>query len=275
MKMYVLKIILIIILVYLLMLMPNMNKERKEAMSSFEDVYIAHRGLFNNVDIPENSLIAFKRAVKHGYGIELDVQMTTDKKLVVFHDVNLFRMCGVDKKLTDCSYEELQKYSLVNTKHKIPLFEDVLKELDKDTPLIVEIKPEGPCIETCDLSVEMLKNYDLNYVMESFNPLVVYHLKKNYPDIIRGQLAYNMFKDKKNTANMFVKFVGTNLLANFLTKPDFVAYDVRNKNNLSFNIVSRLYKAECVAWTVKNQSMLEDCNGLYQQIIFDSFIPKK
>ena len=242
------------------MLMPNMNKERKEAMSSFEDVYIAHRGLFNNVDIPENSLIGFKKAIKNGYGIELDVQMTTDKKLVVFHDANLFRMCGVDKKLTDCTYEELQKYSLVNTKHKIPLFEDVLKELDKDTPLIVEIKPEGPCIETCDLSVEMLKNYDLNYVMESFNPLVVYHLKKNYPD---------------NTANMFVKFVGTNLLANFLTKPDFVAYDVRNKNNLSFNIVSRLYKSECVAWTVKNQSMLKDCDGLYQQIIFDSFIPKK
>ena len=164
---------------------------------------------------------------------------------------------------------------MVNTEHKIPLFEDVLKELDKDTPLIVEIKPEGPCIETCDLSVEMLKNYDLNYVMESFNPLVVYHLKKYHPEIIRGQLAYNMFKDKKNTANMFVKFAGTNLLANFLTKPDFVAYDIRNKNNLSFNIVSRLYKAECVAWTVKNQSMLEDCDGLYQQIIFDSFIPKK
>ena len=52
MKLYVLKIILIIILVYLLMLMPNMNKERKEAMASFEDVYIAHRGLFNNIDIP-------------------------------------------------------------------------------------------------------------------------------------------------------------------------------------------------------------------------------
>ena len=152
MRTYFLRIILIIILVYLLMLMPNMNKERKEAMSSFEDVYIAHRGLFNNVDIPENSLIAFKKAVKHGYGIELDVQMTTDKKLVVFHDVNLFRMCGVDKKLTDCSYEELQQYNLVNTKlddpaNKTQAVYGILSEDKQQVEVFASDLPENTILE--------------------------------------------------------------------------------------------------------------------------------
>lgn len=267
------KCLLIVFFIYLVMIMPNMDKKRKKKMASFEKVYIAHRGLFNNVDIPENSLVGFKKANEDGYGIELDVQMTTDNKLVVFHDANLNRMCGVDKKLTDCSYDELMKYNLKNTEHKIPLFEDVLKILDKNTPLIVEIKPEGPCIETCDKAIKMLKDYDLNYVMESFNPLVVYHLRKYYPDIIRGQLAYNMFNDKNSKTNFIIKFICTNLLGNFLTSPDFIAYDIKSRNNLSFKILSNLYKVERVAWTVKNQEMLEECSNLYDQFIFDSFIP--
>ena len=84
------------------------NRGRKEKMKVFEKQYIAHRGLFDNEsEAPENSIPAFQRAVQQGYGIELDVQLTTDNRLVVFHDETLQRMCGFDKKLTDCSYDEL------------------------------------------------------------------------------------------------------------------------------------------------------------------------
>ena len=61
-------------------------------------VYFAHRGLHDNVSVPENSLAAFARAAEKGYGIELDVHITADKKLVVFHDDDTSRMCG--EKLT-------------------------------------------------------------------------------------------------------------------------------------------------------------------------------
>ena len=273
--MIVLIILLILIFLYLLMIMPNLNKERIASMKSFRNVYIAHRGLFNNKDIPENSLIAFKRAVENNYGIELDVQITTDKKLVVFHDASLKRMCGIDKKLTDCSYNELLTYNLLNTNEKIPLFKDVLDVLNKDTPLIVEIKAEGPCLETCEEAVKMLKSFDRNYTMESFNPIVVNYLKKNHPEIIRGQLANNMLKDKGNKTNIIVKFICTYMLENFITKPDYIAYDVNNTSNLSFRIISKLYKGECVAWTIKNDKQLALAKNYYQQYIFDSFIPKE
>lgn len=267
-------LVLIIILIYFLMIMPNLNKKRKNKMSPFEKTYIAHRGLFNNVDIPENSIPAFKKAIEYDYGIELDVQITTDKKLVVFHDADLFRICGINKKVTECSYEELLSYDLLNTQYKIPLFEDVLNLLNDKVPLIVEIKPEGPCIETCDRAIKMLNKYDLDYIVESFNPLVIYHLKHKYPDIIRGQLAYDMLKDPKNKENLFIKFICTNLLTNFLTKPDFIAYDIKARKKLSFKLISKIYKGECVAWTLKDQKTLDECKNDYQQFIFDSFIPK-
>ena len=271
--MMILIVFVALIILYLLMILPNLS--RKDKMKSFENVYIAHRGFFNNVDIPENSLSAFKKAVENNYGIELDVQMTKDDKLVVFHDESLKRICGIDKKLTDCNLDELLNYNLLNTNKKIPLLKDVLDVLNKDTPLIIEIKPEGECIKTCEKTIELLKTYDRNYTIESFNPLVVGYLRKYHKEIIRGQLAYNMLKDKEEKSNVLRKFNCTYLLENFLTRPDYIAYDINNMNNLSFKIISKLYKGECVAWTIKNEEQLKESRKYYQQFIFDSFTPTK
>ena len=243
-------------------------------MRPYENTYIAHRGLYNNKDVPENSIKAFKKAVKNNYGIELDVQLTTDDKLVVFHDESLLRMTGVDKILNRCSYDEIKGLTLLNTKQHIPLFEDVIKVLDKNTPLIIEVKPEGRYIDTTKATVEMMRDYDGIYNMESFNPNVVRYLRENEPQIIRGQLAHNYFKQKSDL-NPIVKFVLTYLLLNFYTKPDYIAYDCLNTDNLSFKIVSNVYKAECVAWTIKSQKQLEDNKNKYKCFIFDSFIPNE
>ncbi len=255
------------------MIFPNIK--RKDALKPYEEVFIAHRGLFNNIDIPENSLAAFKKAVENGYGIELDVQLTTDNQLVVFHDESLLRMTGVDKLIRNCSYEELNNYHLLNTKHSIPLFSEVLKVLNKDTPLIIEVKPEGRYIETTKKTVELIKNYDGIYNMESFNPLVVKYLKENEPQIIRGQLAYNSLKDSNSKTNPFLKFILTNLLFNFISKPDYIAYDHNSMDNLSFKICSKIYKAKCVAWTIKSDADYKKASPYYDCFIFDSYIPKK
>lgn len=264
--------VLLIFWIYLIAIYPNLT--RKLEMKPYENVYIAHRGLFNNKDIPENSIKAFKKAVKNGYGIELDVQLTIDNKLVVFHDESLLRMTGINKILNRCNYDEIKDLTLLNTKQHIPLFEDVLKVLDKKTPLIIEIKPEGRYIDTTKAAVEMMKNYDGIYNMESFNPSVVRYLRENEPQIIRGQLSHNYFKQDSNI-NPILKFVLTYLLLNFYTKPDYIAYDCLNTSNLSFKIVSNIYKGECVAWTIKSQEQLEENRNKYKCFIFDSFIPKE
>lgn len=264
--------IILLIVIYLYLIKPNTS--RKEKQKPFEEVYLAHRGLFNNIDIPENSLVAFKKAVENNYGMELDVQLTSDNKLVVFHDASLKRMCGIDKNLTDCSYEELQNYKLLNTEYTIPLFVDVLDVIKPTTPLVIEIKPEGDCIKTTKETVKLMKAYDRTYSMESFNPYVVKYLKENHPEIIRGQLAHNYFVHNKELS-FIEKFILTYLLFNIKTRPDYLAYDITNMNNLSFRICSKIFKSECVAWTVKSNEDLAKARNYYQCFIFDSFIPNE
>ena len=270
--MKLLSFLIVIFVIYLWLIKPNSNV-RKQQMKPFEEVYLTHRGFYDNIAIPENSIPAFKKTVRNHLGTELDVQLTIDHKLVVFHDDSLERVCGVDKKLIDCSYEELMGYRLLSSEEKIPLFEEVLKVLDKDTPLIVEIKPNRCAYEACEETIRILKNYDIRYTMESFDPRVVKYLKDKHPEIIRGQLAYNMFGNKDNHLSAPLKLIGTCMLLNFITKPDYIAYDVKSRYNPSFMICSLFYKTECVAWTVQNENDLAYARRYCSQIIFDSFIP--
>ena len=263
---------ILLFLLYLFCLHPN--KGRKDKFEPFKRRLIAHRGLFNNRNIPENSILAFNQAIAAGYGIELDVQMTTDEKLVVFHDENLFRMCGVNKVLNKCSYNELMQYNLLNTTQKIPLLEDVLNGINNRVPLIVEIKEEGNWKRTTELTSRLLDTYTGRYCIESFHPGVVHWYKKHRPRVLRGQLSTNYFKDHPKMP-FIRKFVFTNLLANFYTKPDFIAYNQVYANQPSFWVCSKLFKPILVAWTVRNPAEFEKAKKIFDVIIFDSFIPDK
>lgn len=260
----------VLILLYLLSL--SAGNGRKDSMRTFWNVPIAHRGLFNNRDIPENSLPAFQKAVDAGYGIELDVQMTADGKLVVFHDANLKRMCGINKDLTDLSLKELQKLHLLETGILIPLLEEALRVINGRVPLIVEIKQEGNRKETTRKTAAMLDRYQGEFCVESFHPLIVYWFKKNRPHVIRGQLSTDYFMEKVKL-NPLVKFVLTNMMMNWLTRPDFIAYRHTCSKKLSFRICKKLYPVVCAAWTVKSMEEWKSASEDFQIMIFDSFIP--
>ena len=89
----VLIVIAALIVLYFLAIMPRLTN--REPRKPFLNALYAHRGLHDNAsEAPENSMAAFKKAVYAGYGIELDVHLTSDEKLVVFHDDDLSRICG-------------------------------------------------------------------------------------------------------------------------------------------------------------------------------------
>lgn len=128
------KLLLIIIMclaaVYLFLIAPRMF--RKADRMPFLNRYYAHRGLFkNDSEAPENSLAAFRKAVESGYGIEFDVQLSKDDKLVVFHDAALKRMCGVEGHVWDYTLEELKQFSLLDSEEKIPTLEETLEVITR------------------------------------------------------------------------------------------------------------------------------------------------
>lgn len=265
-------VVFILPALYLRCLKPNVG--RRNRMRCFEDVYIAHRGLFGNgTEAPENSLPAFRKAVKAGYGIELDVQLTADRQLVVFHDASLKRLCGVEKGVAQCTYEELQRYPIGMSQARIPLFQDALRCIGGKVPLIVEIKPEGDCAGAARMLAEQMKGYSGAYCVESFHPLVVAWYRKNHPEVMRGQLSTNYRKDGVELPSLF-RFLLTNLLLNGYAKPDFIAYNHKYAGQFSYRLCRKLYPVENVAWTIKSQEELNRAKHLFQVLIFDSFLPE-
>ncbi len=101
---------------------------------------IAHRGIFDNITIPENALKAFRYAVIKGYAVELDVQLTKDDVIVVFHDELLQRMTGVFKQIDEVPFSELRKMHLLNTEEPVPTLKEVLNLIDGRVLTVIEIK---------------------------------------------------------------------------------------------------------------------------------------
>lgn len=182
--------------------------------------YIAHRG-WHNKYAPENSLEAFKQALEKNLAIEFDLQMTRDKQIVVFHDSNLKRMCGIDKSINSCAYEEIKNLKLKNSQETIPLLSDVLKLVNGKVLLDIEIKNTKYIFRSVDVISHILNNYQGPYTIKSFNPLISYIYKKKNPNISCGVLV----GDLKNTkVPKFFQNTFLNIRYLPLYKPDFIAY---------------------------------------------------
>lgn len=277
--MVLLKIILIIaavlLVVFFLAIMPRMG--HRKARKAFKGVYYAHRGLFDNDgDAPENSLKAFERAAKAGYGMEMDVQVTKDGVPVVFHDFTLERMCGKEGKVCDYTWQELKDFTLAKSRETIPLFADVLKAVGGRVPLIVEIKVEWMDLSVCPAADELLRSYQGLYCIESFHPLVLLWYRRNHREIVRGQLSDGFVKAnrlKESWHLLAQNFFLQNLLFNWLTKPDFVAYNHKYSEVLARRLCRSLYGNMAVAWTIRSQEELEMAKSKFDLFIFDSFLP--
>ena len=250
------------------------NNSRKERFAPYKKQYIAHRGLYDRGDRPENSMAAYKAAVEAGYGIEMDVQLTKDGRAVLLHDKNLKRMTGIDRDLFECTYEELQKMPLGSSKETIPLFEDVLKLVNGRVPLIIEIKPHGNVVNTCREAARLLKDYPGEYCVESFHPLAMLWYRLHYPQVLRGQLASDFFREDTKVS-LPVAVISSNLLTNILVDPDFVAYNHLYADQFSFKLCRALYHPVCVGYTFKNFADLRREAETFDVEIFDGFVPYK
>lgn len=261
----------VLAVIYLFLVCPRIW--HRPDVSVLSGVYYAHRGLHDNkTDAPENSLRAIKKAVEAGYGIEFDVQLSKDEVPVIFHDASLKRMCGVDGNVWEYTYEELQQFRLAESNETIPSFAEALEAVDGKVPLIIEYKLDVPNTRVCELGDELLKKYNGVYCIESFHPFAVAWYKKHRPKVIRGQLSLDFSKDEKYKGNLAYWFL-SNLLTNFLTRPDFIAYNHWDYKMFSRRICRKL-GGLAVAYTIKSQKQYQKVEKEFDLFIFDSFIMK-
>lgn len=256
-------------LLLLWMIAPRRNKPDLTVLRGYD---YAHRGLFSaDQSIPENSLPAFRRAVENGYGIELDIQLTADHQIVVFHDASLKRVCGIDRPLCEFSLRQLQEIPLAGSRERIPLFSDVLALVNGRVPLIVEIKHYHQKQLLCKMAAELLDDYRGAFCIESFHPLIVQWFKKNRPAVVRGQLAENYIQSK--SLSPVAGFFGGNLLSNFLARPDFIAYRFSHRDRLALRVCCDWFHAQRVYWTLHSPEELQTAHDEQAIGIFEHFSP--
>ena len=226
---------------------------------------LAHRGLHNEA-YPENSIGAYENAIKYGFAIELDVRVLKDGNLAIFHDDNLERMCGVNKKIEDITLDEMKEYHLNNTDFTIPTLQEVLSLVKGKVPIMIELKPVSKKMKITKRVYDVIKDYKGDIAVKSFNPLYMLWYKKNAPDIIRGMLS--SYFHHTHLPLVYRSLIKRLTFYNRI-KPDFISYDV---NNLPNKYIKNK-DAPILAWTITNKEEEMDVMKYAHNVIFQDYIP--
>lgn len=263
----------LIILLIALCIFATRCRSGHPGMEALKGWSYAHRGLHGN-GVPENSMAAFKAARDAGYGIEFDVHLLADGNLAIMHDSLLNRTTGQPGRIEDLTTAQLQNYRLEGTDQTIPEFADLLELYAGRAPLIVELKPvDGNHAQLTETACKMLDTYSGPYCLESFDTRCIQWLKKNRPDLIRGQLAYKYVGTRSDMPDL-LKFLLTHNLLNFTCVPDFVAYRYCDRKYTPANDLCRkLWKAQGVSWTLKTKEEYDTAVAEGWLPIFEGFRP--
>ena len=263
--------IVFLFIVYVLAVLPR--RPGKAGAAPFRGLMAAHRGLYEkDQSVPENSLEAFRRAAAYGCGVELDVQLSKDGAVVVFHDDTVDRMTTEKGRVDSFTLAELQAMPLMGTEHRMPLFTDVMAVLDGVSPTIVELKSTPNYQELCEKTLAILRTCKGPYCVESFDPRIVRWFYLHAPDIVRGQLTEAYSYWRKAGLPLWRCLMMHTLCINFLTHPQFIAFG-RGHRPLCM-LLGRPLGTMTVFWTERPDSDHSLLAKRYDCRIFEHYRPE-
>lgn len=257
-------VLAVLLVLFLFLIFPAVR--RHPDLKKMRGRFIAHRG-FHSREVPENSLEAFRLAAEKGYIIETDIHLTKDGEVVVFHDDMLLRMCGVNARIENLTLAEIKSYRLKDSDAQIPTLRECLDTVDGKVPILIEFKILKNAFALCRAADAILSEYKGEYYIQSFYPQVLLWYRLHRKEICRGQLSRSFSGEP-----IYMQMLGC-LLYNFLSRPDFVAYDHTAASHPMRRLVT-LLGAYPVCWTVHSQEELEKHRKRFKSYIFEHFEPQ-
>ncbi len=266
-------ILLVLVLLFVVWLLLLRCRSRGRGWKKLLGRRYAHRGWHDKPAIPENSLPAFRRALDRGWGAELDVHLLRDGTLAVFHDSDLRRCTGEAGNIEDLDREGLSRLRLEGTEEPVPLFDEVLALFEGKAPLIIELKShEGNYKALTEAVIARLDRYRGDFCVESFDPRVLLVLRRERPNILRGQLSMD-FRPGGEPLPGWQRFFLRNLLMDFLTVPDFIAYRFEDRQRLALKLCRSVWGAKEASWTLRSPADLAAAEAAGAMPIFECFDP--
>lgn len=266
-------LLIILFLLYLFLVFPGLRRHGDRVL--MKGMYVAHRGLHSReIGAPENTMNAFLLAKKMGFCIELDIHLTKDGEVVVFHDDTTGRLCPENLAIEETLLQKLKELQIDGTDQTIPTLKEVLDLVDGQVPLLIEFKcVRGNSAALCAAAEKVLSGYTGKYMIQSFYPPVLWWYRQHRREICRGQLSRNFLVHEKADRKLPNVLSGW-LLFNFLARPDFISYDVQDVGCLALG-VCKLLGAFTAGWTIRTDAQLAAVKPHFDTYIFEHILPEK
>lgn len=236
---------------------------------------LAHRAL-HGPGAPENSLAAVRAAMRAGYGIEIDVQLSADGAAMVFHDYALDRLCGVPGTVRTKTAAELSAIPLLGGDAGIPSLAEVLSLARGQVPVLIEVKDQdgamGPDVGPLERAVAAaMVGYGGPVAVMSFNPHSARRMAELAPDVPRGLTTSGFDPD--------VWPMGEATCARLREIPDYDAVGAcfisHEAADLGRDRVAALMAlgADVLCWTVRSPQLEAEARRIAQNITFEGYAP--
>lgn len=226
-------------------------------MKNFCGIHIIHRGNYS-YKYPENSIPAFRDSLSKNKPIELDVHVLKDNVVVVFHDDNLMRMCNSNKCIKDLTSKELSSFKLKNTIYYIPTLKEVLDLVGGHVLLDIELKYDVLDGRLEREVISLLKNYNGDVMLKSFNPKIVRHLKKLKR---KFNMNFNVGILSHKSWHLFLSML--------ISNPNFISYNFKNYNSFWFKFFSKFKPT--LLYTFKSKEDFNNIKGFKGGYIVENY----
>ena len=238
----------------------------------------AHRGYHSRSlndfkPVPENSLEAFRLAIEKNYSIEMDIQLTKDLKIIVFHDFFLGRLTTKTGFVFSKNLKCIREARLSNNE-RVPTLEEALNLIEGSVPLLLEIKYSKLIKENLEIFTkvlaEKLKTYNGPVALMSFSfDLMKYIRKSNL--FRRFPLGLTTsFQTNETLANK----IKNNKIENEIVSNNlkFISQDWKGIKNMR---IKKLKKLDIVilSWTITSRKIEKRLEGLVDNITFEHYKP--
>ncbi|MBT8460844.1 MAG: phosphodiesterase [Boseongicola sp.] len=251
---------------------------RIDLPQSFIDLPLAHRGLHDVTQGRiENAMASFHAAVAAGFGIELDIQLSTDGQAMSFHDDTLDRLTTEVGPVCERTATELGDIQLNGSKDSIPTFRAVLEAVAGRVPVLVEIKDQdgafgaagvGPLEEAV---ARDLRAYAGDCAVMSFNPFCVEAMQALLPHVPRG-LTSDAFDPLPEGVSAEAAKSLRGIEAYDRVGASFISHD---REDLDRSRVAELKAlgARVLCWTVRSAEEEAEARKVAENITFEGYLP--
>lgn len=236
---------------------------------------IAHRGYHDRAERRiENTLPAVAAAIDHKFAVEVDLQLTADGRVVVFHDKVLDRLTESTGRLDQKSLAEAKAAKFRETDARIPTLEELLDLVDGRVPLVIELKSNWTGDRRLEQAVAaILATYSGPAAVMSFDPASMAAMRRLAPGLPRGLIA-DHFDGGLDWGHLSParRFALRHLLAAATVWPDFVSYGIKA---LPANapLLFRHLGLPLITWTIRTPADRAKARQYTDQITFEGFDP--